>query len=106
MTARAQFAIGLCMVLIATTPSLAQSPRSDQATAINPRDIAPRLYREPMTQSDMALEWYAYWRSLAAFVHFEDHGRGVGVGLGDRINFRKQVDVADYTVWMRGWCGG
>jgi hypothetical protein len=29
-----------------------------------------------------------------------------GDGLGDRINFQKQVDVADYTIWMRGWCGG
>ena len=27
-------------------------------------------------------------------------------GLSERINFQRQIEVAPYTVWMRGWCVG
>jgi hypothetical protein len=199
MAVRIRFAIEISIGLIATSTSFAQTPLTDKTAVIHPRDIAAALYREPMTQSDISLEWYTYM-SLAALVHAEDskpglgvalaaedHGLGIpeatglvqvlrdvgerterlalrvsicraaissgqdyvgwwaryedevrshrratidalvreidssiweaslepkylpwlrGDGLGDRINFQKQVDVADYTIWMRGWCGG
>jgi hypothetical protein len=79
----------------------------------------------------VAEEWYMYI-SLSRPVRIEDRNPGFGValasqdyglttvgaraerrslpllrgdGLGDRINHRKQVEVADFSIWMRGWCG-
>jgi hypothetical protein len=198
-SASVRFAAEVSIGLIVTSTLLAQSVPADKTAVIHPRDVTPALYREPMTQTDISLEWYAYTR-LHTFVHAEDREPGLGValaaqgyglqtaqatalvqvlrdvkqqtdrlsppvtvcsagiasardyvswwagydeavrsyrrstieilaqqidpqiwqasleraylpwlrgdGLGDRINFQKQVDVADYTIWMRGWCEG
>ena len=189
------FAAEMSLGLVA----LAQTAMADETVVTHPRDVPPTLYREPMTQADVSLEWYTYM-SLSTLVHAEDGEPGLGVdlaarehgleiaqatalvralsdvmertkrltpriticragissgqayiawwesyeeavrayrqetvdalvravdrsiweaslernylpwlrgdGLGDRINFRKQIEVAPYTVWMRGWCGG
>ena len=115
-------------------------------TETHPREIPPALYREPLTQADVSLEWYTYM-SFSTFVNAEKAKPGLGIdlaaqqyalgmaeatalvdavrdviweaslernylawlrgdGLGDRINFRRQIEAAPYAVWLRGWCGG
>jgi len=194
-----RFTAKLGLGLAAASASFAQVATADETAETHPRDIPPALYREPMTQADVSLEWYTYM-GLLMFVHAEDRKPGLGVdlaaqeydlgigeatalvqavrdvtentersrppisicragissgqayvdwwasyekevrsyrqetvaalieavgkpiweaslerkylvwlsggGLGDRINFRKQIEVAPYTIWMRGWCGG
>ena len=80
MAVRIRLAVEISIGLIATSTSLAQSPLTDKTAVIHPRDIPPALYREPMTQSDMSLEWYTYM-SLRGLVHAEDRRPGLGVGL-------------------------
>ncbi len=194
-----RFSAEVGLGLAVASALFAQGATRHETAETHPRDIRPALYREPLTQADVALEWYTYM-SLSTFVHAEEGKPGLGVdlaaqeydlgiaeatalvqavrdvtesaerlsppiticragifsgqayidwwasyeeevrayrqetvaalieavgkpiweaslerkylawlrgdGLGDRINFRKQIEVAPYTVWMRGWCGG